>query len=156
MGAAGLPGLRGGRGRLRSRRRSVGTLPGEAVPDEGGFGWGRLAGQGGLPRLDGEVAAAQPEQLLGTAGVPQVQTLQAGDGVHRRQPGGRAGELADGDGPVEPDDGGVLHPQQRVVERDDVGPVGLLQAGCLGVAGGDGRLQLEPAGGEPAGIGNFS
>ena len=60
----------------------------------------------------------------------------------RRQPGGRAIGLADGDGPVEPDDRRVGEPEQLVVPLDDLHPVGLLDPRRVGMERGDRRLRL--------------
>jgi hypothetical protein len=77
------------------------------------------------------VVADEPrsQRRFGSQGVDQ---LEAGLGAVRHP---------DRHGPVQLDDGGRAELGQRVVERGDARPVGLLGGARAGVAGGDGGLQ---------------
>src|SRR5690606_26818207 len=61
--------------------------------------------------------------------------------VELAEAGGRAVAHGERNGPVECDDGRWAQVQQRVVEADDLGPVGLVGGRCFGVNRGNGSLQ---------------
>ena len=93
----------------------------EEVP----LGVGRRQGGGAFVGGRGLAVAAQPPEQIGSGGVEGVVAVQV-QLVHQRERGGRAVDLADGDGAVEGDDRGRGDREQLVVEGDDLRPVGLL------------------------------
>lgn len=126
---------------------------------------GRVGGQ--LQRtLVGDSGVAGPverAEQFGAGGVEQVIVVQvAGQGVELGEGGGGAGDVAQGDRPVQAGHRRWSQVQQHVVEHDDLGPVGVLPPLGLRVAGDDRRLQLVRAGptqrggagDEPPGVGD--
>ena len=95
----------------------------------------------GGPRRLGEAA---PALHLGARGVGQVITVEAALPEHRldsRQPGLGPVAHAEGGCAVQGHHRRGVAAEQHIVERDDLGPVGLAGGRCLGVNRRDGRLQ---------------
>ena len=72
----------------------------------------------------------------------QVAAELVGQRIHGGEAGTRAGDLGDGDGPVEGDDRRWRHGEELVVQRQHLGPVGVHRGGCIAVHGVDRRLDL--------------
>jgi hypothetical protein len=132
----------GGVGHWCPFRSVVGCLR-RGVVREGPFG--RVAGEAeralvGDPGLAG---ATEIAQRLRAGGVEQVVARQrAGQGIELGQCHGRAGDLAQRDRPVQADHWGGQQGVQRVIEQQDLRPIGSLPGLRLGVAGHDRCLQL--------------
>ena len=96
--------------------------------------------------------AAAPGEHRGPGDVQLRPAGEPGAGRQRvqdRQPGRRPLSVRDGDGPVRLDDRGRVEPEQLAVQRGDLPPVSIGARGRVGVAGGDGGLQLVRAGTAP-------
>src|SRR5207302_6914200 len=87
--------------------------------------------------------AAELAEQLGSGGMVQVIVLQlVRQTLQLRQRRLRTGDVTHSDGAVQAHYRRRPEDQQRVVEQQDLRPVGCLPGGCLGVAGCDRRLQL--------------
>src|SRR5689334_22562595 len=128
-----------GPGSAGTAARQPGGLGGEvvALPDVGGPG-----GRGTELGL-GRVLVARQFQQVGPDRVEtMVLTELAGHPVEDVQAGLRAPGHGRGHGPVQRHHRIAGQPLQRLVQGQDLGPVGTGVAGRLVVHGGDGRLQL--------------
>src|SRR5205823_2263569 len=116
---------------------------GQAFPQQGALGW--VFGQAQRPNqgTTGFGVTTQVAEKLRPRRVKQVIVVegisQCRDLVQR---GLRPIEVASSDGAVQLDDGRRRERQERVVQRNDLPPVGLLPAGCLRVTRGNGGLHL--------------
>jgi hypothetical protein len=102
----------------------------------------RGPGGGGVEPGGGVQVTGPLVEVRRHRGVPRDAVVHLGEGG---QPGRGAVGLADRDRAVEPDDGVVGEPEELVVPRDDLRPVGLGIGPRVGVQGGDGGLRLELA-----------
>ncbi len=88
---------------------------------------------------------AELSQQFGAGGVQQVIVGEPlGELIDLGQGGVRAGDMAEGDGVIQPDHRRPVVQQQHVIEGHDLQPVGVRPGRRARMAAGDGGLQLEP------------
>lgn len=90
------------------------------------------------------VNASQPREQLGSAGVPEMEPIETGQLIESVETGQRTVSFTDGNSPVESYDLGRLSQEERVIQRHDVGPVGVCVRCGARVTSCDRGLQLEP------------
>src|SRR5581483_634259 len=105
--------------------------------------------QGGLILACRFRVAAEAAQQVGADGVEQVVAVQV-QFVDQVERAARAVDLGDRDRAVQRDDWGGRVREQLVVEREDLGPVGVRGGRCVAVHRVDRRLDLVRAGLVPA------